>query len=125
MVITPILLLTLFVGGIFAFVFGIMKSSEPYKHGVEVVSHDPQALQALGSPVETGSLVSGNVNESNGSGDANLSIPVHGSTHAGKLYVIATKSGGGWEYQKLQLWVDGQSEGIDLLHHTTVTPDEK
>ena len=124
-VITPILLFTLFIGGIVAFVFGVMKSSEPYKHAVQVVTHDPQALQALGSPVEIGSLVSGSTNETNGIGQANLSIPVHGSAHAGKLYLIAEKSGAEWEYQKLQLWVDGESGGIDLLHHTPVAPEDK
>src|SRR5258708_5519295 len=97
-VITPILLLTLFIGGIFAFVFGIMKSSEPYKHTVEVVTHDPQALQALGAPVEIGRLVSGNVNTVEDSGEADLSIPVHGSVHEGKVYVIAKKSSGVWHY---------------------------
>ena len=124
-VITPILLFTLFIGGIVAFVFGIMKSSEPYKHGVQVVTHDPQALRALGAPVEIGSLVSGSTHETNGIGDANLAIPVHGSVHAGKLYVIAEKSDREWEYKKLQLWVDGEPNGIDLLHHNIVVPEDK
>ncbi len=124
-VITPILLLTLFIGGIFAFVFGIMKSSEPYKHTVEVVTHDSQALQALGAPVEIGRLVSGNVNTTEDSGEADLSIPVHGSAHEGKVYVIAKKSSGVWHYEKIQLWVNGESSGLDLLHHATVSPEER
>jgi hypothetical protein len=124
-VITPILLLTLFVGGIFVFVFGILKSSEPYKHTVEVVTHDPQALQALGAPVEIGRLASSNVNTTEDSGEADLSIPVHGTAHEGKVYVIAKKSSGVWHYEKIQLWVNGESNGLDLLHHATVSPEER
>src|SRR5258708_18000676 len=124
-VITPILLFTLFIGGIIALVFGIVKSSEPYKHGVQVVTHDPHALRALGSPVEIGSLVSGSTNETGASGEANLAIPVHGSAHAGQLYVIAEKSGPEGEYKKLQLWGDGDPNGIELLHHTIVVPEDK
>jgi hypothetical protein len=42
-----ILLVALFAVSIAELVFGIMKSSDPYKHGVELVTHDPQAEQAL------------------------------------------------------------------------------
>jgi len=124
-VITPILLFTLLIGGIFTFVFGIMKSSEPYKHTVEIVTHDPQAIQVLGAPVEIGRLVSGNVNTTEDSGEADLSIPVHGTAHEGKVYVIAKKSSGVWHYEKIQLWVTGESNGLDLLHHATVSPEER
>jgi hypothetical protein len=124
-VITPVLLFALFIGGIATFVFGIMKSSEPYKHTVEVVTHDPQALQALGPPVKIGWVVSGNVNTTPDSGDADLSIPVSGSAHEGKVYVVAKKSVGVWHYEKIQLWLDGVPNGLDLVNHTTVTPEER
>ncbi len=124
-VLVPVLLLVLFIGGILSLVFGMVKSSEPYKHGVAVVISDPQAVRALGAPVKVGRLVSGNINTSNDSGDADLSIPVSGSAHSGKLYVIAKKSAGVWHYEKLQLWIDGQSSGLDLLHQTNVPPEER
>ena len=65
------------------------------------------------------------INTTNDSGDADLSIPVSGSARSGKLYIIAKKSAGVWHYEKLQLWIDGQSSGIDLLHGSTVPPEER
>ncbi|HWX56844.1 MAG TPA: cytochrome c oxidase assembly factor Coa1 family protein [Verrucomicrobiae bacterium] len=124
-VLTPILLIGLFAGVVLTFVFGLLKSSEPYKHGVEVVMRDPRAQQALGPPVKIGRLVSGNVNTTLDSGEADLGIPVYGSAHEGKVYVIAKKSAGVWHYEKIQLWLEGQPSGLDLLTHTTVSPEER
>jgi hypothetical protein len=120
-----ILLVALFTITVAELVFGIMKSSDPYKHGIELVTHDPQAEQALGVPIKTGWLISGEINTTGSSGKADLSIPVHGSLHGGRLYVIAKKSVGMWRYEKIQLWIDGQPGGLDLLHHTTVAPEER
>jgi len=86
------------------------------KHGMAVMMSNPQAIQSLGAPVKAGRLVSGNINTTDSSGDADLSIPVRGSLRSGKLYVIAKKSVGVWHYEKIQLWIDGQSSGLDLLH---------
>ena len=113
----------LFVAGIISLVFGIMKSTEPYKHSTELVLRDPQALQAMGSPVKMGWLVTGSIQTSGSSGEAELAIPVHGSMHEGKLYVIAKKSMDVWHYESIQLWIEGQSTGLDLLHHTAVQPE--
>ncbi len=124
-VLVPALLLVLFVGAIMSLVFGMMKSSEPYKHGMAVMMSNPQAIQSLGAPVKAGRLVSGNINTTDSSGDADLSIPVRGSLRSGKLYVIAKKSVGVWHYEKIQLWIDGQSSGLDLLHDSSVPAEER
>jgi len=35
------------------------------------------------------------------------------------------QSVGKWHDEKIQLWIDGQPGGLDLLHHTTVAPEER
>jgi hypothetical protein len=115
----------LFVGGILSLVFGIMRSSEPYKYSTKLVMHDPQALQALGLPVKIGWLVTGSVNIDGSSGYADLAIPVKGGLHPGKLYVIAKKSMDVWHYESIQLGIEGQSSKLDLLHHIMVQPEER
>lgn len=105
----------LFVGGIFALVFTAIKSSDAYKHGIEVATHDPRVGNALGTPIAEGWFVSGNINVSGSSGNADLAIPVAGSHAKGTLYVVAKKSAGQWTYQTLELKVDGQEARIDLL----------
>ena len=63
-----VLLLALFaafVFGILALVFGAMKSSDPYRHAMARVQTDPAVTAALGTPIQAGWLVQGNLS-SNG-----------------------------------------------------------
>jgi hypothetical protein len=109
------LLVMVAVVGLLAFILQMMKSSEPYQHGVQVVTRDARAQQELGTPVKPGYFFSGSVNVSNSSGNADLAIPVHGPKGGGTVYVVAKKSAGQWSYEKLELAVDGQEQRVDLL----------
>ena len=115
------LLLAAFVVGVMALALGMMKSSEPYQHAVAVATHDQRAVEALGEPVQPGWLVSGFVNVTLASGDANLAIPLKGKFHEGTLYVVAKKSAGQWSYERLELEVEGQPKRIDLLNDSSGT----
>ena len=103
------------VGGCVAFLFTVLKSNEPYQHAVQVVARDARAQKALGTPIKPGWLVSGSVNVSGPSGDADLSIPVRGPSSSGTVYVVAKKSAGRWQYQTLDLQLEGVEERINLL----------
>jgi hypothetical protein len=120
-----LLLVVLFVGAIVAAVFGGMKSSEPYRFAMQTATHDPRVLSKLGSPVKAARLIEGSINLRNDSGEADLSIPVHGPTQAGLIHVVAKKSGGAWSYQQLTLTVWDGSERLDLLEPAGATPKEK
>lgn len=113
-----------FVGGLLFFIFGLMKSSDPYKHAVDLAMHDPQATSALGAPVKPGWFVSGSIKLTGSSGTADLSIPVRGQLHKGTVYVLARKFAGKWSYQKIILLVDGQEEEINLLPHAVAPGTE-
>src|SRR5215207_3583660 len=58
-VIGPIVLCCGGVSAIFGGVFGMMKSSEPYKHAVRQAQADPRVTAVLGTPVEPRFFVSG------------------------------------------------------------------
>lgn len=120
-----VLLLALFVGGLLTFVFGLLKSSEPYQHAVAVASSDPEVVRELGAPVSPAWYVSGSVNVSGASGEANLSIPLKGSLHSGTLYVVAKKTDGLWTYTKLRVLVEGQESPIELLQTPPQQPEDK
>src|SRR5258708_11554092 len=62
-----VLLLTLVVGGLLTFVFGLLKSSEPYQHAVAVASSNPDVVRELGTPIVPGWYLSGNINVSGSS----------------------------------------------------------
>jgi hypothetical protein len=95
-------------------VFGVIKSSDAYKIAVAHAKADPRVVEALGSPITEGWMVSGNTNVSGGSGESDLTIPIHGPQGDGKIYAVAKKSGGHWEYSKLVVEVAKTGDTIDL-----------
>ena len=115
------LLATLFVGGLvmmvgfFALIMGAIRNSDVAQASVATAQSNRQVVQQLGSPIEEGWLLSGSVNVSNASGDADLSVPISGPKGKGTVYVTARKSAGRWHYSVMQVAIDGSDERIDLL----------
>lgn len=95
--------------------FGIMKSSDAYKDAMARVTADTAVQAALGTPIEAGRFVTGNINVNGPSGQANLSIPVSGPKGKAKVQVVATKSAGKWMFSTLVVETEGTGERIDLL----------
>ena len=120
----PLLLLALFIGGILTIVLGSMKSSEPYQHAVAAAQDNPEVIRELGGPVEPGWFIQGNINVSSSSGNAEMSIPLNGKLHHGVVHVVAKKSNGIWTYQKLEVLIDGHESPVQLLP-SMATPDNK
>ncbi len=110
-----ILLGCLFVMSIFGVATTALKSSDAYAIAMSTAEHDPVVIAELGAPLEPGWFVSGSVNVSGGSGHADLSIPVSGSVHSGKVNAVAEKSGGAWTFSKLNVTVNGRPGALDLL----------
>lgn len=113
-VILGIALCVAFIFGIIAIAFGAMRSSTPYQEALLAVNAESTAIEALGSPIEAGWLMSGSIETNGGSGTASFSIPVSGPRGAGTIYVEAYQSGGQWNYDQLYLEVEGRSEQIPL-----------
>ncbi|RYD47141.1 MAG: hypothetical protein EOP85_06030, partial [Verrucomicrobiaceae bacterium] len=107
----------MFVGFIFLLFFtitGFMKSSEPYKVAMSRANASAQIQEALGTPVESGIFMTGNISTSGAGGRASIAIPISGPKGKGSLYVEANKSAGTWTYTTLEARVPGQSGRIDL-----------
>ena len=124
------LLATLFVGGLvlmvgfFALIMGAIRSSDVAKASVATAQSNRQVVQQLGAPIEEGWLLSGSVNVSNASGDADLSVPISGPKGKGTIYVTAHKSAGRWHYSVMQVAIDGSDERIDLLAAGAAAPSQ-
>ena len=109
------LLFLVFVGSILVIVFSAMKSTEVYKEALARAKADPAVIEALGSPIKDGFLMSGNTNVNGASGESNLAIPISGPKGKGTIYVSANKSLGQWNYSGLTVEVGQTHERIDLL----------
>jgi hypothetical protein len=112
---TVALMLLIFAGSIVVIVFNAMKSTDVYKEALARAKADPAVIEALGSPIKDGFLVSGNSNVNGASGESNLAIPISGPKGKGTIYVSATKSLGRWIYSGLVVEVSGTHDRIDLL----------
>jgi Cytochrome oxidase complex assembly protein 1 len=112
---TVALLFLAFIGSILVIVFSAMKSTDVYKEALARAKADPAVIEALGSPIKDGFLVSGNTNVNGASGESNLAIPISGPKGKGTIYVSANKSLGQWNYSGLVVEVGQTHERIDLL----------
>jgi len=124
-IVVPVLLIALFIGGIVTLVFGMIKSSEPYQHALAAASQNARVTTELGEPVEPGWLASGNINESGAAGEANLAIPLNGKLRHGTVFVVARKSAGIWRYERLEVEIDGRPDRINLLPSPPQEPEDK
>lgn len=97
------LLFTLFIGGIFYFVFSELKHSEATTIAVRTAEGDAGVQTALGTPLVVGTLVSGSSDTNNGTGSAHLTIPVTGPRGAGTIYADEVLVSGAWRVMMLQV----------------------
>jgi hypothetical protein len=102
-------------------VFSAVKSTDVYKDAFARAKAHPAVIEALGSPITEGFLVSGNTNVNGASGEANLSIPIAGAKGNGTIYVAARKSLGRWNYSGLVVEIAKTHQRIDLLQRPAPT----
>lgn len=105
-------------GVIFAFIISvmtIMKQSDVYQEALSIAKSDRVLVEELGSPINEGTFITGNINLNNDSGNANLNIPVSGPKGGANLFVVAYKDEGNWKYDMLMAKVKGNGKEINLL----------
>jgi len=119
-----LLLVAAFVTGILLIVETSFRHSDCYTQALVRTEANPQVLEKIGQPIVAGWWVSGNINISGPSGNADISIPVSGPKGKGTIYVVAKKSAGEWTFETLQVEIEGQTERINLLKPDAAPPSE-
>ncbi|HRC86678.1 MAG TPA: cytochrome c oxidase assembly factor Coa1 family protein [Thermoanaerobaculia bacterium] len=107
----PLLIFTLVGGG----AFWAFAQTDVKAQALEQVRHNAEAVAALGEPIDSGWLFSGNVNLQNGKGRADIRFPVHGPKGEGTVSARATKDQGKWTFERLTLEVAGRGEEIVIV----------
>lgn len=107
-----------FGGGILLIVRGALTQSTPYTKAVETASKDPRVIAALGSPLTTGFMPTGNVAKSDGANSASFRIDLSGPKGSGVLEVEA--EGADWGFTVLEL--QSGSTVINLLDSPPAPP---
>src|SRR4051812_428590 len=109
-----LVLMVALVCGILALAFGALRNAEVVRMAVTRASANPEVRAALGTPLKTGWMVSGSINVSGPSGNADMSVPVSGPKGSGTIYLVARKSAGQWTFQQLEVAVGERPERIRL-----------
>lgn len=118
-------LFVVFVASVMLIVFSAVKSTDVYKGAFARATAHPAVIEALGSPITEGFLVSGNTNVNGASGEANLSIPIAGPKGNGTIYAAARKSLGQWNYSGLVVEIEKPTNGsiFSRVRHRQIRPD--
>jgi Cytochrome oxidase complex assembly protein 1 len=90
-------------------------NSDVYKLAVAKAIENSQVRDAIGEPIHPAWLVSGQLNVTGSTGNANLLIPISGPRGSGSIRAVASKNRGVWRFSDLQVNIKGRSEPIDLL----------
>lgn len=112
---TIILAFGAFVALIIFAVFGSLKLSAVYKEALARAAASEEVRAVLGSPVEAGFLVSGQIKTSGPSGSADLSFPISGPKGSATVYAVAHRRAGRWNFSTLEVEVEGSATHINLL----------
>jgi uncharacterized membrane protein YciS (DUF1049 family) len=115
LVLSCLLVLTLFVGGIVWGVTSMIRSSYPYQLAVQRATESSAVATRIGKPLHIGWLITGNVNFNGPEGNARLRIPVSGTSGKGDIIVVAKKRANHWNFETLEVDVAGEGEPIPLL----------
>jgi hypothetical protein len=91
---TVALLFLVFVSSVLVIVFSAIKSTDVYKEALARAKADPAVIEALGSPIKDGFLVSGNTNVNGPAGESNLAIPSPGPRQKGQFTCRQTSHSG-------------------------------
>ena len=93
----------LFFVSVFVLVESMFHSSGVYTMALTKAQKSPCVAHVLGSPLKPDWMTSGEINENNDEGSAELSIPVSGPKGSGSLELKAQRESGTWEIQSLIL----------------------
>ena len=112
---TLFLLVAVLVTALFTVITALFRSSDVFKQAMARAAASPDVRAQIGEPIRASRLMSGHLNVSGNAGDADLSIPISGPRGKAVIHAVWSKSGGVWRFTVLQVHVEGQAEGVDLL----------
>jgi hypothetical protein len=102
------------ISGFVALILGFLKSSDAYSGALARAKTSPAVIAALGTPIQAGFFVTGNISVNGSSGKADLAIPITGPNAKATIYVVAAKEVGVWSFHRLVVQIEPGGERITL-----------
>lgn len=94
---------------------GLVSSTEPVAHAIQLAEADPTVLAALGKPLKAGTMVQGSLSTNNANGHADMMVPLKGPKGSADLYIKAEREAGRWSYSLIEIAIDGSGQRVNLL----------
>ncbi|WP_421912603.1 cytochrome c oxidase assembly factor Coa1 family protein [Mesorhizobium sp.] len=99
----------------------ILKGNDAYRITMDAIRADDRVKSAIGDDLANNFWIGGHINvNANGSGDAQFSIPIHGSKGTGTAISNAVRTAGKWSMRLLVVRVDGVDAPIVLINEDHV-----
>ena len=111
--VVPMLCCLSFAGATYFGVSKVITASGPFTDAITRANGNADVQATLGTPLTPGLGVSGSLNETNGSGSANFTVPLEGPKGKGTLRVEGRGRGGQWTYSVMEIEAGGKI--INLL----------
>jgi hypothetical protein len=115
------------IGGCAGLVVGlprILKSSEAYQMTMDAIRADDRVKAAIGEDLADNYWIGGYVSvDADGTGEARLSIPIHGSAGKGTAISHALRSGGQWDMRLIVVRVEGRASIVLVNKDNVPIPD--
>jgi len=109
------LFIILFVWGIVFWAFGLMKENNAYKMSFLAVQNNPEVIEMIGTPIESGFFIIGNMSTNKGKGEANLQYTITGPKGEGEVDMYATKKQGKWTMHQLGVYIEANDKTISII----------
>src|SRR5258706_2875482 len=90
-----------FIGVVVFIAFSAIRHSDAYETALARSTHDPRVQAALGTPIESGWFVTGNVSSKGNSGGANLRLTLLGAKQDASVHIVGTRDANDWHYTTL------------------------
>jgi len=114
-----------FIAALLIVVEGAIKKSDAYTQALAQARSNPLVIEKFGRPLQPGWFISGNIQVSGPSGNADISIPISGPKAKGTIYAVAKKSAGKWYFDKLEVESEGEQNRINLLQTNQDIPAQQ
>ncbi len=100
---------------LFFLVMGGMRNAEVTQLAISIANNHAELVEAIGEPIEPRGFISGSIQTSGPSGEADLAIPIVGPRGQATLYGEATRRQREWTYQVLVAELEDDGRRLDLL----------
>lgn len=105
----------IFLVGMVGGITSLFKDSAPYKQAIMLAEENPQVQNAIGTPIESDGMLSGNIVRSDGENSADMSVPVKGPKGKARINFDAVEVNDNWQFEELMVIVRSSQDTIWLV----------